>query len=57
MDAKPGYPLRQTEHRELAVDQDRCPECGCSLDVGYECGSCGYDAIQIVRELNKLKGI
>ena len=49
------YPLKHREHREFAVSRDICPKCGGALDEGYECNSCGYDAIYIVRKMPKLK--
>lgn len=32
------------ERREAWIDQDICPECGGSLDTGWECNDCGFDA-------------
>jgi tRNA(Ile2) C34 agmatinyltransferase TiaS len=41
------------EIRELAeqyVANDICPKCYGSLDTGWECNSCGFDAKPLVRE-------
>lgn len=29
------------------VDRDQCPECLGSLDTGWECNDCGFDAMDI----------
>lgn len=45
MPRESNYPLRSKELREhWIVERDQCPECGGSLDTGYECNNCGYDA-------------
>lgn len=37
------------EQREARVADDRCPECDGSLDTGWECNDCGFDAMSLVR--------
>lgn len=39
------------EQDEARVANDRCPQCGGSLDTGWECNSCGYDAKPIADKL------
>lgn len=36
--------------RIVAVHNDSCPECGGELDTGYECTSCGFDGLEVVKE-------
>jgi hypothetical protein len=43
---------RETNPRQLSdravsilVNESRCPMCLGELDTGYECNSCGYDAM------------
>ena len=31
------------------VAMDLCPKCGGELDMGWECNSCGFDAMPLVR--------
>lgn len=40
-----GQPLTQYETEK--VHQDECPRCHGSLDTGWECNKCGYDAYWI----------
>lgn len=39
------FPIRIPILRRLCAKNDKCPECGSELDTGWECISCGYDAI------------
>jgi len=32
--------------KRALAHQDTCPECLGELDTGWECNSCGYDAIE-----------
>ena len=32
------------EHRQARIANDKCPECNGSLDTGWECNDCGFDA-------------
>ncbi len=32
---------------EALVSEDYCPKCLGELDTGWECNSCGYDAMSI----------
>jgi tRNA(Ile2) C34 agmatinyltransferase TiaS len=42
--ARPGFPARRIVLRRSLARRDICPECGGSLDTGWECNECGYDA-------------
>jgi hypothetical protein len=43
--AKPGlFPIQSPALRRSYARQDACPECGGSLDTGWECNDCNYDA-------------
>lgn len=42
-DRVPAITVRQ--QREAAIEKDQCPECGGELDTGWECNSCGFDAL------------
>jgi hypothetical protein len=48
---------RQTNPRELSdaaigelLKEDKCPMCLGELDTGYECLSCGYDALPLIKK-------
>lgn len=30
------------------VQKDQCPKCGGELDTGWECNSCGFDAMPFI---------
>ena len=38
-------PATVKEQREFLITQDKCPECGGSLDTGWECNDCAFDAL------------
>jgi tRNA(Ile2) C34 agmatinyltransferase TiaS len=42
--ARIGFPARAPVHRRSLARRDICPECGGSLDTGWECNDCQYDA-------------
>jgi len=33
---------------EKCAQVDMCPKCGGELDTGWECNSCGFDAMPLV---------
>lgn len=38
------YPVKSPTMRRMLMRQHQtCPECGGSIDVGYECTACGFD--------------
>ena len=40
------YPIKSIILRRYVAQVDEtCPECGGCLDTGWECNSCGYDAM------------
>jgi tRNA(Ile2) C34 agmatinyltransferase TiaS len=41
--------LKSPATRHWSVKQDICPECGGELDTGWECNSCGFDAMPIIK--------
>lgn len=43
--ARIGFPARRIVHRRSLARQMICPECGGSLDTGWECNDCQYDAM------------
>lgn len=39
-------PRNLSDHAvSILVSENRCPMCLGELDIGYECNSCGYDAM------------
>lgn len=42
------YPVRSRAIRVEMAMRDQCPNCGGSLDTGWECTSCGFDAMTIL---------
>lgn len=40
-----GYPARRPILRRSLARRYICPECAGSLDTGWECNGCGYDAM------------
>jgi len=40
-----------TEYQLLLVMHDKCPRCRGELDTGWECNSCGYDAMWLAEIL------
>lgn len=38
------YPVRHPYVRQQLARKDICPECGGSLDTGWECNDCQFDA-------------
>jgi tRNA(Ile2) C34 agmatinyltransferase TiaS len=45
-----GFPLQSVAVRKWTAMQDICPECGGELDTGWECNSCGFDALPLVQK-------
>jgi hypothetical protein len=41
------FPITDPGERKRLVENIICPECGGTLDTGWECNSCGFDAISI----------
>lgn len=41
------FPELDPGKRKRLVNNDICPECGGSLDTGWECNACGFDALPI----------
>lgn len=39
-----------TQHERDLVAREMCPRCRGSLDTGFECIDCGYDAMPIATE-------
>lgn len=39
-----------TRYERDMVTRNKCPRCRDSLDTGYECTGCGYDAMLIALE-------
>lgn len=40
-----SFPVRsQTVRSHIVTNHDMCPECGGSLDTGWECNKCRFDA-------------
>ena len=37
------WPVKRPVIRTELLKQDRCPDCGGSLDTGWECNDCGFD--------------
>ena len=53
---------RETNPRNLSdaavkilIDEDHCPMCLGELDTGWECNSCGFDALPIGRTLGVIR--
>lgn len=42
------------EQREARIANDKCPECNGSLDTGWECNDCGFDAFDEARKIDDL---
>jgi tRNA(Ile2) C34 agmatinyltransferase TiaS len=42
-----------TSYEKEMVSKDKCPRCRGSLDTGWECNDCGYDARMIALENSK----
>lgn len=40
-----------TQHERDLVAKNKCPRCRDSLDTGWECTGCGYDAKPIADQL------
>ncbi|CAB4188024.1 hypothetical protein UFOVP1169_44 [uncultured Caudovirales phage] len=38
------HPVKNLTVRRHMIKNDQCPECRGSLDTGWECNVCGYDA-------------
>lgn len=39
------FPVKSRAVRRFIIrTRDQCPECGGSLDTGWECNKCGFDA-------------
>lgn len=45
------FPIQSKwKRRHYVNDRDECPQCGGTLDTGWECNSCGFDAsAEVVR--------
>lgn len=41
------WPAQSTVVRKELAKRDICPECGGSLDTGFECNDCGFDAMEL----------
>lgn len=39
---------------QAKVKEDRCPKCDGELDTGWECSSCGFDALPLVQVASAL---
>jgi len=46
----PELPAKSLAVRKDLAMQDICPECGGSLDTGWECNSCNFDARPLVQK-------
>lgn len=44
------FPIQSVAIRKATAMRDICPECGGELDTGWECNSCGFDALPLVRK-------
>ena len=43
------YPIKNNILRkDCAIRLEKCPECGGSLDTGWECNDCHFDAFPLV---------
>ena len=43
-----NYPVQSVAIRKSLAMNDTCPECGGSLDTGWECNDCHFDAMRHV---------
>lgn len=51
--AEPQEGLGPSGFDPSRVANDQCPVCPGELDTGWECNSCGFDAILIARTLGE----
>ena len=51
------FPIKERETREHWIAlREECPECGDSLDTGWECIGCGFDALPEMKRSPEWKG-
>lgn len=52
----PGNPRGLSDSAiRILIDENKCPMCLGDLDTGWECNSCGYDAMPIGKEIGVIR--
>jgi hypothetical protein len=49
---KPRWKVLHPNTLRVLIREDICPECLAQLDTGYECNSCGFDALPIMEMIS-----